>query len=494
MKKIKILAAVIAAAAMSMSALGISSNAEWFDDVDISNMTDWELREFIDKVGEELYPSPKQPSVAYYQTQAQEEIMYPFTVPKIIERDGQRYDLFIYNNLPKRNMQISKIYNETAERGIAFELQDDAKISDLNLKYPFLNAEDIDCERCGNKIKAIYGNDQPRFLGLYYNTAYYMNHRIRSNKKRERCEVMFDQVYLYYARSSMSDEELISYAKELEKNKAVKYVKAFYTREVQDKQTMYDTTFDDCRIYLTGKNGETLDAEELNKNTELLSRLEEIGVEGKFYPLETDPEKMTKFEERASIEQNNIKCDVYVKLTDDRSRYFDVISQLEACEGLENAEYVSTAVDQNYSLHPDSSHGDVCYYYEGGAGPNAATVKNLKKMYESFKKDGNVDVLFVPDYPFDPEEFAYQVIREEIKMGMIDTSEINIKNTDMKWYSSDLGDANDDGKTNVRDCACIANALSKGKAASLPDKADYNQDTQKNVRDAANLSDDLANS
>lgn len=55
-----------------------------------------------------------------------------------------------------------------------------------------------------------------------------------------------------------------------------------------------------------------------------------------------------------------------------------------------------------------------------------------------------------------------------------------------------LGDANDDGNANVRDCACIANALAKGEAESLPDNADYNQDTMKNVRDAASLSKDLA--
>ena len=58
--------------------------------------------------------------------------------------------------------------------------------------------------------------------------------------------------------------------------------------------------------------------------------------------------------------------------------------------------------------------------------------------------------------------------------------------------TDDLGDANDDGKTNVRDCACIANALANGEAESLPEKADYNLDTRKNVRDAASLSKDLA--
>ena len=60
------------------------------------------------------------------------------------------------------------------------------------------------------------------------------------------------------------------------------------------------------------------------------------------------------------------------------------------------------------------------------------------------------------------------------------------------YGSADLGDANDDGKTNVRDCAFIATALASGKAAALPDKADYNRDGKINVRDAASISSDLA--
>ena len=56
--------------------------------------------------------------------------------------------------------------------------------------------------------------------------------------------------------------------------------------------------------------------------------------------------------------------------------------------------------------------------------------------------------------------------------------------------SADMGDANGDGKVNVRDCAYIAKMLAKGK--SLPAKADYNLDGKKNVRDAAALANDLA--
>ncbi len=56
-----------------------------------------------------------------------------------------------------------------------------------------------------------------------------------------------------------------------------------------------------------------------------------------------------------------------------------------------------------------------------------------------------------------------------------------------------LGDANLDGKVNVRDCAYIASMLAKGAAAELPEKeADYNQDGKVNVRDAAALASALA--
>ena len=48
-----------------------------------------------------------------------------------------------------------------------------------------------------------------------------------------------------------------------------------------------------------------------------------------------------------------------------------------------------------------------------------------------------------------------------------------------------LGDANGDGKLNVRDAAYIARMLSQGRAEELPPSADFNQDGKVNVRDAA---------
>ena len=48
-----------------------------------------------------------------------------------------------------------------------------------------------------------------------------------------------------------------------------------------------------------------------------------------------------------------------------------------------------------------------------------------------------------------------------------------------------FGDANLDGKVNIRDAACIASMLSKGAGAELPKAADYNKDGTTNIRDAA---------
>lgn len=54
------------------------------------------------------------------------------------------------------------------------------------------------------------------------------------------------------------------------------------------------------------------------------------------------------------------------------------------------------------------------------------------------------------------------------------------------------GDANSDGKTDVRDCAAIARALAKGTTAELPISADYNADGEITVRDAAAIAKSLA--
>lgn len=55
-----------------------------------------------------------------------------------------------------------------------------------------------------------------------------------------------------------------------------------------------------------------------------------------------------------------------------------------------------------------------------------------------------------------------------------------------------IGDANKDGKINVRDCAFIASKLAQGKSEELTAESDVNLDSKINVRDAAALALSLA--
>ena len=54
------------------------------------------------------------------------------------------------------------------------------------------------------------------------------------------------------------------------------------------------------------------------------------------------------------------------------------------------------------------------------------------------------------------------------------------------------GDANYDGKLNVRDAACIAAKLAQSKVSELPSTADFNDDGKISVRDAAAIAKHLA--
>ncbi len=67
-----------------------------------------------------------------------------------------------------------------------------------------------------------------------------------------------------------------------------------------------------------------------------------------------------------------------------------------------------------------------------------------------------------------------------------------------EWDSDDfqldyiVGDANNDGKVNVRDAAYIASALAKNETSALTISADFNEDGKINVRDAAAIAKYLA--
>ncbi len=67
-----------------------------------------------------------------------------------------------------------------------------------------------------------------------------------------------------------------------------------------------------------------------------------------------------------------------------------------------------------------------------------------------------------------------------------------VTSTAVAESSATKGDANLDGKVNVRDAAYMAAILSVGKGSQLPSTADYNGDGKINVRDAAAIAKSLA--
>ena len=135
-------------------------------------------------------------------------------------------------------------------------------------------------------------------------------------------------------------------------------------------------------------------------------------------------------------------------------------------------------------------------------------VTDVSVIYAMIKEYASFSLLDVRDVVLGEFDGAYKVIVEVY--GFDSDSEKRIRRfvtdrnldescVEYMWFcKSDtdgdklLGDANSDGKKNVRDCAYIANCLSAGRGDMLPDSADYNGDGKINVRDAAALSKDLA--
>ena len=73
------------------------------------------------------------------------------------------------------------------------------------------------------------------------------------------------------------------------------------------------------------------------------------------------------------------------------------------------------------------------------------------------------------------------------------TTETTTTTTETKPIAETVvGDANGDGKLNVRDAANIAYMLATGKVDQLPEEADFNGDGKINVRDAAAIAKFLA--
>ena len=159
-----------------------------------------------------------------------------------------------------------------------------------------------------------------------------------------------------------------------------------------------------------------------------------------------------------------------------RDKYNKMIDDL-AAEAEANGEKVTpTDLKLKYKLFfYETSTGEL-------SGPDGVICENCHyvNMNEMKAYPNNKGILAAVEGPDYVEGLDYA--KEETTIG-------DIK---ILARAEQIGDANGDSITNVRDCAFIANALSKGKAETLPEAADYNKDGKKNVRDAAAISKDLA--
>ena len=111
------------------------------------------------------------------------------------------------------------------------------------------------------------------------------------------------------------------------------------------------------------------------------------------------------------------------------------------------------------------------------------TTKMSEKSYDNFKAWVNIIPENLTIKANEDSDAAKNAKAKEILCIKFEANETHL-----------IGDANQDGVVNVRDCAKIANALAFKTVDELPCKicADYNQDNEITVRDAAQLANYLA--
>lgn len=94
----------------------------------------------------------------------------------------------------------------------------------------------------------------------------------------------------------------------------------------------------------------------------------------------------------------------------------------------------------------------------------------------------------------EPGKYPVNIVIEDIKGANSKKVTVFSGSVTIKDEPAVKGDANEDGRLTVRDCALIANKLSKGKVSELPSHTDFNSDGKINVRDAAAIAKSLAKS
>lgn len=119
-------------------------------------------------------------------------------------------------------------------------------------------------------------------------------------------------------------------------------------------------------------------------------------------------------------------------------------------------------------------------YSEVALDYNAAFVGALAGLYNKFGKTQSV-ASSIPGVSGSTAVVTTAVTKPSI-----------VTSTAVAERNAQNGDANLDGKVNVRDAAYMAAIISVNKASMLPKTADFNGDGKKNVRDAAAIANSLA--
>lgn len=184
-----------------------------------------------------------------------------------------------------------------------------------------------------------------------------------------------------------------------------------------------------------------------------------------------------------TIVSNEIKIDIITPLTDqelnDMSKVDQSVSQLINSDEytlMDTQQRIDAVMALLNSLEEEGivnsialKENQIEFLYTSG-------VQGLV-MIESFSENKNIDGAETTIQP-NPAETTTTV-----------TTTITTETTTI---AQEIGDANGDGKVNIRDAALIANRASQGKLDTLPDFVDYNGDGFVNVRDAAAIARDLA--
>ncbi|MGN0613676.1 MAG: dockerin type I repeat-containing protein, partial [Porcipelethomonas sp.] len=203
---------------------------------------------------------------------------------------------------------------------------------------------------------------------------------------------------------------------------------------------------------------------------------------------------------RMSMLINYENCIIESEMASGKSVIFDPagLAQLEG-----------EATDYSINMVYNEGHYPTDWYKISVSGTNANNVTleqvehgyvlssdNLEGVTVAAENDSvNAQCSFSTEYK---KVFIYEIDERTIGIS-VDTNDDGVYDTEVETDTpaaddtdAVIGDANQDGKLNVRDAAFIAQKLAQGKSGELPKAADYNEDGNINVRDAAAIAKFLA--